>query len=234
MVAAALLWWLAATVNAFVWEERSETSAEASLNTALRDKLTLLREDTNFRNFLIVRTLAIGSGLSAPYIITLAHGSLGGASMWLGIFIISEVLAATLAAPLWGKWADRSSSQVLRAAMLLVAGLLCALVLYSSFDQPCLAPEILYPAVFFLMGMAHAGVRVGRKTYIVDMAEGDKRTDYVAIANTLIGILLLLAGLITGLVSLLSVEATLSIFILLAITGAIYGKRLKSVSKSQN
>jgi len=66
------------------------------------------------------------------------------------------------------------------------------------------------------------------------MAEGDKRTDYVAIANTLIGILLLLAGLITGLVSLLSVEATLSIFILLAITGAIYGKRLKSVSKSQN
>lgn len=158
LVAAALLWWLAATVNAFVWEERSETSAEASLNTALRDKLTLLREDTNFRNFLIVRTLAIGSGLSAPYIITLAHGSLGGASMWLGIFIISEGLAATLAAPLWGKWADRSSSQVLRAAMLLVAGLLCALVLYSSFDQPWLAPEILYPAVFFLMGMAHAGV----------------------------------------------------------------------------
>ena len=230
LAAAAILWWLAATINLKIREQKSESFPEQPLIKDLRAKLTLLSEDRTFRDFLIVRTLAIGSGLSAPYIITLAHGSLGGASMWLGIFIISEGLAATLAAPLWGKWADRSSRAVLRCSMLLVSVLLTSVVLYSLSQKALLPPEIFFPAMFFFLGMVHAGVRVGRKTYIVDMAEGNKRTDYVAVANPIIGLLLLIAGLITGLVSLLSLEATLSIFAVLALIGAIYGQRLEKVS----
>jgi hypothetical protein len=42
----------------------------------------------------------------------------------------------------------------------------------------------------------HGGVRLGRKIYLVDMASGDNRAAYVAVSNTLIGVLMLAGGLI--------------------------------------
>jgi len=79
--------------------------------------------------------------------------------------------------------------------------------------------------------MAHAGVRVGRKTYIVDIAKGNDRTDYVAIANTTIGVLLLIAGALTGIISLLSIELTLGFFAVAALLGATYSYRLPLAGK---
>lgn len=38
------------------------------------------------------------------------------------------------------------------------------------------------------------GVRLGRKVYLVDMAGAGQRAAYVAVSNTLIGILMLIGG----------------------------------------
>ena len=190
------------------------------------DQLELFRKEVHFRDFLIVRTLAVGSGLSTPYVITLAHEKLGGTSLWLGVFIIVEGLAATIAAPLWGKWADRSSRAVLRIAMATVACLLLFVVIHVSIDLFSGYSRIFFPLTLFFLGVAHAGVRVGRKTYIVNMAEGNRRTDYVSIANTLIGVLLLIAGLFAGIASLIAVPLALGLFASAALFGSFYGKRL--------
>lgn len=229
--AAALLWWAAAFVNTRIVEPDSETEKPKNLWGGLGDQLTLLKKDAAFRNFLIVRALAVGSGLSTPYIISLAHDRLGGAAFWLGIFIIAEGLAAMLTAPLWGKWADRSSRSVLRAAMLAVGLLLTAVIVYVLTFQNTSYSHIVLPTILFLLGAAHTGIRVGRKTYVVDMAEGNKRTDYVAVGNTLIGLLLIAVGLLTGIASLISVELALGFFALSAMAGAAYGTKLPSVSE---
>ncbi len=42
--------------------------------------------------------------------------------------------------------------------------------------------------------MAHAGIRLGRKTYVVNMSTGDRRTACVAVSNTAVGVSLLVAG----------------------------------------
>ncbi|CAG0911666.1 unnamed protein product, partial [Cyprideis torosa] len=68
---------------------------------------------------------------------------------------------------------------------------------------------VFYPLAFFGLGVAHSGVRLGRKTYLVDMSEGNRRTDYVAVSNTTIGALLLLSGALGALTSLVSVPGTL-------------------------
>jgi hypothetical protein len=44
--------------------------------------------------------------------------------------------------------------------------------------------EWLYPTGHLLSALTQAGIRVARKTCIVDKAEGDRRTEYVAVANT--------------------------------------------------
>lgn len=232
LAAAALLWCFAAGVNARVAEREGETNSETQLMEGLGDQLSLLKEDAAFRDFLFVRALAVGSGLSTPYIITLAYDQLSGAAYWLGVFIIAEGLAAMLTAPLWGRWADRSSRCVLRTAMGFVAVLLSAVIAYVLlFEGAKLAPFV-FPIAIFLLGAAHAGVRVGRKTYVVDMAEGNTRTDYVAVSNTLIGVLLVVAGFLTGVASLISVELALGIFAACALLGAAYGCKLPEVSRT--
>jgi hypothetical protein len=42
--------------------------------------------------------------------------------------------------------------------------------------------------LFCLLSITHQGVRLWRKTYVVDMVEGNRRTDYVAVGNTLMSI----------------------------------------------
>jgi hypothetical protein len=91
------------------------------------------------------------------------------------------------------------------------------------------AQRAVFPAAFFVASIAHNGVRVGRKTYVVDLADGNQRTDYVSASNTMIGVILLIAGLtgtLSNVVSLAGVVLTLSV---VGLIGAWLSSRLKPV-----
>ena len=78
----------------------------------------------------------------------------------------------------------------------------------SSTSCPGLAGTIwLYPLIFFVLMVAHSGVRLGRKTYVVDLASGNRRTDYVAVSNSVIGVVLLLLGSMGAVAQAFSVAA---------------------------
>jgi hypothetical protein len=49
--------------------------------------------------------------------------------------------------------------------------------------------------LLFVLMLAYQGVRLGRATHIVDMADASKRGAYTAISNTAVGILLISGGL---------------------------------------
>ena len=117
--------------------------------------------------------------------------------------------------------------------MAIVAFMLSLIIIHVSADLFSEYSWLILPLAFFLLGIAHAGVRVGRKTYIVNMAEGNRRTDYVAIANTLIGIFLLIAGLLAGLASLMAVPFALSLFAIAAFWGSLYAGRLDPVNQQK-
>ena len=85
------------------------------------------------------------------------------------------------------------------------------------------------PVAYLVLSVAHAGVRIGRKTYLIDMAGGTKRTDYVAVSNSVIGVLLLVTGAVSALASLLSVEAVLILLGLLGAAGTASALRLTEV-----
>ena len=87
----------------------------------------------------------------------------------------------------------------------------------------------LYPTAFFILGIAHSGVRLGRKTYIVDMAGGNKRTDYVSVSNTIIGFILLITGGISAAASVISTEGVILILSLFGVLGAYRSYRLPNV-----
>jgi hypothetical protein len=230
----AVLWILAAWSFARIVEFPGVTEGGVNGLSEGLSKLSLLRDDAPFRQFVVARALAMGSGLAAPFYVALARDALGEALALLGTFILLEGLAGLVSSPVWGKWADRSSRQVFAMASALAAALSIAVAIAAWTGLSSAAATVFYPLAFFGLGVAHAGVRLGRKTYLVDMSEGNRRTDYVAVSNTTIGFLLLLSGALGALTSMFSVPGTLLLLGLTGLLGAALSLRLKEVSEPEN
>ena len=199
--AAGLMWVLATIVFGAIREHPGETGGGANGWREAWSRLDLLRTDAAFRRFVTTRALLLCSALTAPFYVVLARMHGDGSASILGSFLVAGGLASSLSAPVWGRQADRSSRRVMIAAALMTAGLGIAVFALMSWRPDLGTLPWMFPAFFFCLGVAHAGVRAGRKTYLVDLAGGVKRTDYVAVSNTLIGLILLLVGGATSIFS---------------------------------
>jgi len=208
LVFAALLWLVAGALFANIDEYAGETGGGGhALGQAIKS-LGLLRDDAPFRQFVITRALLLCSALAAPYLVLLAQNS--NESGWLlGSFLLASSLASSVSASVWGWMADRSSRQVMILGAVIASVLCLATGLITVAGGEDRLSAWAYPAAFFVLGIAHAGVRLGRKTYLVDMAGGNKRTDYTSVSNTLIGLLLLVIGGISALLSTVSVPVVI-------------------------
>ena len=168
----------------------------------------------------------MSSALSAPFYIALVEDE----SLWtLGGFIVASGVASLLSGAIWGRFADSSSKYVM-----ITAGLMTSAIGLGTATLGYLHPEILntqwyLPTAFFILSIAHSGVRIGRSTYVVNLATGNKRTDYVSISNSVIGVLLLLVGLIGTLTPLMGINGVIGILSLMALIGALLGTRMPQV-----
>jgi len=217
---AAGLWLLAAASYALVREYPGETEGGGNALTEAMKRMELLRTDVPFRRFVVARSLLLCSALSAPFFILLAQQKTAGALLVLGLFVIADGLASLVSAPFWGRFADLSSRRVM-----IWAGTGAGLVGLSLVAIVELIPQFssrtwLYPLFFFALAIAHAGVRLGRKTYVIDLAGGNKRTDYVAVSNTVIGLVLLLTGVFGALATVLPISWVIGLLSLMGLAGA--------------
>lgn len=223
----ALLWMAASAVFGRVQEVPGATEGgDSGLKEALR-RLSLLRTDAPFRRFVAVRSLLVSTALAGPYYVMLARQYSGGAEL-LALFLLASGLAAALSSVFWGRYADRSSRSVLitGAAMASALGVLVFLADLSGTlgNHPWIAP-----LAFFLLAIAHSGVRIGRKTYVLDLASGARRTDYVAVGNSVIGVVLLAGGLLGLLTPVLGSAGMLLVLSFLGVLGALGGRGLPEV-----
>ncbi|HBO12013.1 MAG TPA: hypothetical protein DD491_04425 [Halieaceae bacterium] len=188
-----------------------------ALDEALRS-LRLLRDDAPFRDFVIARSLLVATAFAIPYLVVLLRAS-GAGDLALGTLLLAEGLAALLSAPFWGFWSDVASHRVMAAAALLSAlGLGLALLLAG---EGALGSGFVGAALLFLCAVAHQGARVGRKTYLVDLASGENRAAYTAVSNTVLGIVLF-AGVGLGVIdTLLGTRAVLAALALIALAAAL-------------
>jgi len=228
LLAAGGLWLLGAGCFALVSEQPGDTGGGGNAIAEALKSLRLLRDDAAFRRFVSVRSLLLCSALTAPYYVLLAQQE--GSGLWtLGLFMIASGLAGSLSSPVWGRLADRSSKQVMIRAALLTAGNGVVVFLVTWLLPVLAALPGFYPLAFFVLGIAHSGVRLGRKTYLLDLAGGNKRTDYVAVSNTVIGVVLLAAGSIGALAAVVPPEGIVLVLSLLGLGGAALGGYLPEV-----
>lgn len=223
---AAALWLLAAVSYGMIREFPGATGGGGNAITEAFKRMSLLGSDRGFRRFILARSLLLCSALTAPFIIMLAHQNTSGTFLVLGLFVIADGAASLVSAPFWGHFADISSRRVMIVAGAAAAGVGIVLVALINALPGLADTSWLYPAFFFMLSIAHAGVRLGRKTYIVDMAGGNRRTDYVAVSNTVIGVVLLLTGSAGALVPLVGISGVILILAAMGLAGSWMSARL--------
>jgi MFS family permease len=228
---AAGLWILAAIVYSGINEYSGETAGGGNALKEAIARLNILRKDKPFRNFVISRALLLCSALTAPFYVVLAQNQLGTDISILGMFIIANGIASSISAPLWGKMADSSSKGVMVKGAIITSALGIFVFIAASWIPFLRTSNWFYPVAFFILGIAHSGVRLGRKTYVVDLAGGNKRTDYVAVSNTVIGVILLITGGISALASMISTKGIILVLSLFGIAGAITSSKLPNVEE---
>lgn len=226
LAGAGCLWLIASLFYSRVKEFPGETQGGANGFTEAIRRLDILRTDKPFRRFVITRALMLSSALTAPYYVVLAQQNLGSPAYLLGLFIVSSGTASLVSGPFWGLFADISSRKVLIVSALLTALLGFSVYVVTQLHAGWLTQAWLLPAVYFALSIFHQGVRIGRKTYVIDLAEGNRRTDYVSVSNTLIGLILLAMGLTGALSTRLDVGEIILLFSCLGLGGSLLATTL--------
>ena len=88
----------------------------------------------------------------------------------------------------------------------------------------------LMAGVFILLGIAEAGVLVGRKTYLIDRVDAKSRPTYVAFANSAIGLVALIFGALGMVAQLLGVAWLIGALVVLGSIGGLLGYSLPDAS----
>jgi MFS family permease len=239
LAAAGCLWLAAAWIMSRLNEIPGATSGGGNAVRAALGSFRLLKTDPIFRRFVISRGLLASTVLSMPFYVLLAREATGSSAAVLGFFIVASSLATTLSGYAWGKLADRSS----RSTLIIAGGgaAIVGFITYGLGTAGLLSGENaipsghgvfagwMYAILFFLLALAHTGIRIGRKTYLIDMAPAEDRVSYVAVSNTIIGVILLISGSFGIIGAVFSPREVILVFAALGLAGSLVARTLKEV-----
>jgi hypothetical protein len=225
------LWLLGAGLYAGLREQPGATSGGGNAGREAIRSLSILATDKPFRRFVITRALLVSTALLVPFYAALAREVSDAGIGGLGALLVAAGVASTVSSGFWGRLSDRSSREVLRLAATGAGLLSLGVAAWQMAGAPLLPAELVIIAAFFLIGIAHAGIRIGRKTYLVDMATAETRATYVAVSNTAIGVVLLAGGVFGFVAAAIGTAPTIGLLGLFCLAGALGASRLDEVTR---
>jgi len=229
VIAAGLCWMLAAASFWAINEYPGATEGGRGIGDLVRDQLMLLLNDPELQKFLAARALMLSTALVGPLYVSLAQRGTGQGLDAFGWLVVASGLASALSSSFWGALSDKSSRLTMAYAALLSGALGLAVLAAIQFAPGWSGSDLFYAAILFVAGIAHAGVRIGRKTHVVDLAGGDNKAEYVALSNTVIGVLLLVVGALISALLGFGLEVAVGVLAVLALLGAVMALAMKHV-----
>ncbi|KAB7884242.1 MFS transporter [Poseidonibacter ostreae] len=228
---AGFFWIIASLTYLKIEEFEGETDGGGNAITVALKKLSLLKTDKAFRLFVITRALFLCAVLSAPFFVILAQQHSNSSNYLLGLFILAGGLADFSSSVVWGKLSDISSkkSMIIGATISTILGFLVFIL--STIYENIFSTLWLMPLIYFILTVGYQGIRIGRKTYLIDLADGNKRTDYVAVSNTIIGIVLLFAGFVGSLSSTIGLNGIILLLSIIGVIGIILALKLPEIQE---
>lgn len=224
-----VMWLVAAVVFNSIREYPGATEGGINGLAAVIAQLKLLRSDQQLRQLITTRALLLSTALAPPFYIALSGDSEPSGLGTLGQFMIASAAASLMSSYIWGHLADRSSRKVLMVA----AGLATLSNAVAAFMALAMPEELVslpfLPALLFVLVIAHQGVRLGRSVHVVDMADLDNRATYIALSNSVVGLILLAGGVFGIIAQSFGIGTVLALFTFMAAMALMAASRLDEV-----
>lgn len=232
---AGLLWIGAGLLFASLAEAPGATEGGGNPIAVALAQFGLLRTDPQLSRFVLIRCLMLAVTLAPPFLIALGGRSGGMQAVGLGAFVSASALAGLLSSYVWGRMADVSSRRVLILGGLMASAALAMATVYGLL-QPDRAsgfalPLFVLPALVFVLAIADQGIKLGRTTHVVDMADPSRRAAYTALSNTMTGIATLAAGIFGVVVELAGETGLLALFTAMALMAVWLARGLDEVQR---
>ncbi|MGQ0572813.1 MAG: hypothetical protein ACT4RN_01270 [Pseudonocardia sp.] len=218
LLAAAVLWVAGSVLFAFTREVPGATDGGRDALAESRQGLRLLRTSSPLRRYVLARALLTVVEVALPFYALYAAGAGAGAAA-IGGLLVAVGVANLVSNPVWGRLTDRGSSRFVLAAAGVVSALATAvaLVLGAVAGVP---PEA-FAAVFLLASGAEAGVRLARRSWVINAAPPDERPLWISASNAVAGVVTLALAALGVLGQVLGVAAVLWVVLAMALAGSV-------------
>jgi MFS family permease len=182
---------------------REPPGIAASERPALREQLRrakqILLEDGVYRRFLIIKVIMALAGTALPFYGVYAKNMLDAPEGMVGIYVTTRIAAQLLFNLPWGWLSDRRGNRLALRLQIIVTGitLLSALALVGfvalSDPQGAWLPYLALP-LFFLDGALLPTYILTGNNFLLELVPEAKRSLYLGLNNTLMGIVILISG----------------------------------------
>jgi len=161
-------------------------------NTFLPELLTVLREDRAFSLVTALRLLTGLSGMAVPFYVIYATEELHFSAEAIGLFISAQVVGGILAGFVLGYLNERSGSKIVVqwSTMLAIASPLLALLMRPIGHLAGASTIYVYSLIFLAIGALNSAYMSGFMNFVLELAPSEERATYIALTNTLCGVLL--------------------------------------------
>ena len=174
----------------------------------------LLKQDQNFSRFLLARSLLALSSMSIGFLTVSALARWQVADSTVGLYTVAALLGQTAGNLFFGLMADRYGHK-LSLEMSGAAALLC-------FALAWLAPSPgWFYLVFALQGISQGGILVSGMMIVLEFSPSHRRPTYTGLANTLVGLINVIAPLVGTALVQFSYSALFALSALLALVGVV-------------
>lgn len=213
-------------------------SERPALKEQLRRAKHILTEDSVYRRFLITKVIMALAGTALPFYGVYAKNVLGAPEGMVGLYVTTRIAAQLLFNLPWGWLSDRRGNRLALRLQIMVTSLTLfsalALVGFVALAHPqgTWLPYLALP-LFFLDGALLPTYILTGNNFLLELVPEAKRSLYLGLNNTLMGIVILISGFGGLMVDLLGFGGLFAASLGLCLVGFILTARLPEPRESE-
>lgn len=180
-----------ASLHFFVEPARPPSGPATTLGQYLKRLPVIMREDTNFRNYIAVRSLGVFGGMGSAFLAVHAAERFGLGDEAAATFTAVIMVSMAVCTPLAGRLGDKHSHKTVLTVLFWTQ--------VGSMAVAALAPTpAVFLAAFALRGVSEAAAISSGVAIVFEFCTGDERPTYIGLGNTLTAPAVVLAPILAG------------------------------------